>query len=203
MSPELPMGWLRLIPLLFAVLFTHGLVAASEPTPPPKGTWNLESLMKEFSRIEKSETRFFEQKKLKILTKPIELRGRLTYKAPHHLEKITEMPYRERLVLNGDELRVENQEGVKSFALDDLPAVRALVESFRATLAGDLDSLRRHYRIHFSGKKENWQLALSPLSPNVRKMLEVIRIRGTQAKITTIEIVESDADRSLMQLQPN
>jgi outer membrane lipoprotein-sorting protein len=197
------MPLLGVMPLILAVLFTQGFVAASESTPPPKGNWNLERLMKEFSRVKKSETRFFEQKTLKILTEPLELSGRLTYTAPHRLEKITEMPYQERLVLNGDELRVENQEGVKYFTLDDLPAVRALVESFRATLAGDLESLRRHYRVDFSGGKENWQLVLSPLSPKVKEMLEVIRIKGAQARITTIEIIESDADRSLMQLRPD
>jgi hypothetical protein len=197
------MSLFRLMPLIPAVLFTAGIATANEPTPPPKGNWNLERLMKEFSRVKKSETRFFEQKTMKILTEPLELRGHLTYTAPHRLEKITEKPYQERLVLNGDQLRVENQEGVKYFALDDLPAMRALVESFRATLAGDLESLRRYYRVGFSGDKENWQLVLSPLSPKVKEMLEVIRIKGAQAKITTIEIVESDADRSLMQLQPD
>ena len=42
--------------------------------------------------------------------------------------------------------------------LQDYPVLWAFVESIRSTLAGDLQSLNRFYRVELDGSERDWRL---------------------------------------------
>ena len=108
---------------------------------------------------------------------------------------------------NPDEVRAADRivlPGVGAFAdckagLDAVPGmVEALVESVRATLAGDRAQLERHYRVQFSGRRDTWRLHLVPRSTQVRAHVESITVSGAAARAQRIEVLESSGDRSVM-----
>jgi hypothetical protein len=82
--------------------------------------------------------------------------------------------------------------------LREQPALRALVESARATLAGDRALLERHYRVQFSGPRDAWRLQLVPRDAQVRGYVESITLSGAAARVQRIETLESSGDRSVM-----
>ena len=75
------------------------------------------------------------------------------------------------------------------------------IESIRATLAGDLPALERLFTIDFAGGIARWRLTLTPRDAQVAKTVSRVIIDGMNDTLTTVEIIETDGDRSLMTLR--
>jgi len=84
--------------------------------------------------------------------------------------------------------------------LQDASLVRALVESLRATLAGDGAELERLYRVRVQGTRQRWTLALAR-EVEVRWRRESIVIAGSGSRIGRLEILEAGGDGSVMTIQ--
>lgn len=166
--------------------------------------WGVEQLMRDLGQVKSSRARFVERKHLAILTAPLESSGTLVYTAPGRLEKHTLAPRRESLVLERDRLTLErpaengerNQR--RTFALRDQPVIWSFVESIRSTLAGDLATLSRFYQVALDGGERQWRLTLKPVEPGMQDFVSEIRIGGSRNRIDTIEIIETQGDRSVM-----
>ena len=162
--------------------------------------FDLAALMREMAQVQSSTTRFVETRHLAMLTRPLELKGSLTYERPNRLTKHVESPFDEMLTVDGEALSMVNRtKGEQRFlSLKEQPALRALVESIRATLAGDGAQLERHYRVKFSGKESSWQLQLVPRDAQLRSYVESITLSGSGARVQRIEALEGAGDRSVM-----
>jgi outer membrane lipoprotein-sorting protein len=165
--------------------------------------WTLEELMQEMAKVKKSSATFTERKYLSMLKKPLNFSGTLEYSAPGRFEKITLLPKREAMVLDGDRLEVENGGANRKrvLSLQGYPAIWALVESIRSTLAGDAQTLNRFYLATLEGQRKQWQLELLPRDPKMRNMVTEIHISGRNEQISTIEIRESGGDYSVMEIK--
>src|SRR5262249_25622559 len=82
------------------------------------------------------------------------------------------------------------------------PQVAPLVESIRATLAGDRATLERLFHLSFEGSLEHWTLTLSPRDPTLARVIDHIRIVGQRDAVHSVEIRQQDGDRSLLTLGP-
>ncbi len=147
--------------------------------------------------------RFVEKKYLSILDQPVESSGELLFIAPARLEKRTLKPKAETLVLDGDVLTIERRRRKHVLQLKDYPELAGMIESIRATLAGDRKALERVYHLTLRGDSERWTLVLIPLDAKVGGVVARIRIEGVQDDVRTVEILQSDGDRSLMSIQKN
>ena len=163
-------------------------------------SWDLQALMSEMAQVPSAKTRFVETRHIAMLTRPLELKGSLTYERPNRLSKHVESPFDETLTVDGDALSLVNRtKGEQRFlSLKEQPALRALVESVRATLAGDRGQLERHYQVHFSGKENAWQLRLVPRETKLRSFVESITMTGAGTRVQRIETLEGAGDRSVM-----
>ncbi len=144
---------------------------------------------------------FTETKYLAILDQPVESSGELRFVAPARLEKRTLKPRPETMVLDGDTLTLERGRRKHVLQLKDYPEVAGMIESIRATLAGDRHALERVYQLALDGGLENWTLVLTPLDPRVGAVIARIRMEGTQEVVRSVEILQADGDRSLMRIQ--
>jgi hypothetical protein len=166
-------------------------------------TFDLPALMRSLAAIPAAEARFTEVRHLQVLTAPLELRGTLRYARPGRLERRVQFPYEETLIIEGDAVSVDNpSRGLRrSYALASLPAAYALVESLRATLAGDLAALERHYRLELTGTRDGWRLGLTPRDPGVAALLLQVRLHGAATRLTRIEYDEATGDRAVITLR--
>ncbi|MDD5366784.1 MAG: outer-membrane lipoprotein carrier protein LolA [Gallionellaceae bacterium] len=144
---------------------------------------------------------FTEKKYLAILDQPVESSGELLFIPPARLEKRTLKPKAETLVLDGDVLTIERRRQTHVLQLRDYPEVAGMIESIRATLAGDRKALERVYHLDLQGSSERWTLVLIPLDAKVGKVVARIRMVGTQDEVHTVEILQADGDRSVMSIQ--
>jgi hypothetical protein len=180
-------------------LLCWSLACANAADVPP---WSLEQLMASLAGVEAVHVRFKEEKHLAVLDEPLVMSGELRYRAPHYLEKRTFQPHPERYELDGDWLVVETpDQGRRHIALRGAPELRALVEAIRATLAGDLRSLQRYYRVRADGRAEDWTLSLEPVDARVSDYVSVLVIRGRGDRLLSVETREADGDRGLLTLE--
>jgi len=179
--------------LLLAIL--SGVVA---PATAVEAEWGVAQLMHELGQVKRSQARFSERKYLKVLKQPLQSSGTLTYVAPDRLEKRTLKPKPEALIIDGKTLTVETAEGKKhALKLQDYPVLRAFVESIRATLAGDVATLERYYRIELEGNPGRWQLFLAPRERSMGQVISQIRIGGAGTRLELIEVQEAKGDRTV------
>jgi outer membrane lipoprotein-sorting protein len=153
----------------------------------------LSDLMRDLAAVSASQGRFTETRKAAMLTAPLVLKGTLAYRRPLYLERHVQSPYEERTIIEGSLVTIEDARGKRTVQVPPGP-LRALLESTRATLAGDLASLQRHYSIQVSGSRDAWRLRLEPSDPALAAMVERIVFEGAGARVLRIEILEPTGD---------
>ena len=156
--------------------------------------------MQSLSEVPSSSARFVETRHIALLVQPLELKGSLSYERPNRLVKHVQSPVDERLTIDGDALTVLNKTKGEQrvISLREQPAAGALVASVRATLAGDLPQLERHYKVELSGARSSWTLRLLPRDARVKAYVDTITLAGSGARLDRIESVEASGDRSRM-----
>lgn len=174
------------------VLLAGTLQAADAPA------WDFAHLMAQLAQVQTSRARYSEVRHLVMLKEPLRLSGTLLYVRPARIEKNQTQPFRELLRVEGETLTVEREGKARRFTLRDTPLLATLVESLRATLAGDAAELQRLFSISMRGTKQRWMLKLTPRELEVAGVVTEISISGEGVRVARVEIQEPSGDRSVM-----
>ena len=179
--------------------------AAAAPAPgaaAAQSELTLESLLARIGGRKEQQARFVEKKYLALLDAPVESSGTLRYRAPDRLEKNTERPVKESLMLDGDQLVIERNGRRRSLPAAQLPGVAALVGGLRDTLGGDAEALRRVFKVVLQGGASSWQIDLLPSDVTVAQLVTRVTLRGREDRLLEVETLQADRDRSVMTLAP-
>jgi len=170
----------------------------SVPAAAQEESWDFARLMGELAQVQTSRARYSEVKRVALLQKPLQLSGTLLYARPGRIEKRQTLPVEEVISVDGDWLTVEREGKTRRISLQSATLVAALVESLRATLAGDGAELERLYRVRVQGTRQRWTLALAPREVEVAGVVKSIVIAGSGSRIGRLEILEPGGDGSVM-----
>jgi len=164
----------------------------------------LDQIMAALRSVHHVDARYIERRYLHALRAPIETRGSLRFDAPDHLEKATDPMANgpaDRLTINGNQLTIDRGTAAPLvLALNEHPEIGVLVDSIRATLAGDGSALQRTFDVTPSGMLDEWQLVLRPRDVRQRALLQWMRIGGHGERITAIATQDGEGDRSEMSI---
>lgn len=176
--------------------------AHAQHSPQPGQTWGITQLMQTLSQVKSATGQFSERKTMRMLSEPLVTSGTLLYLAPDQVQKITVLPQRERVAVRGDTVTIEGAQDERSrtLSLSDYPEIGGIVEGIRATLSGDLPTLRRFYAIELDGTAADWRLVLQPTAAKLQKFVKQIRIAGSGNKVQTVETEDGDGDLSQMSI---
>jgi len=172
--------------------------AAAQSTAPPA----LDELLQLLAARRHGHVTFTEVQQLAMLDRPLESSGELLYEAPDRLEKRTLKPKAQTLILEHGVLTARRGHRTHVMELRDYPQVVPFVESIRATLAGARAALARYFRVQFDGTLGAWTLLLVPVDTTLAGAVKDIRIEGERDAVRTVEIRQSDGDRSLLSIGP-
>lgn len=175
------------------LLLAGSLSAAAQEEP-----WDFARLMAQLAQVQTTQARYSEVRRVAVLQKPLQLSGTLLYERPALIEKRQILPFSEVIRVDGDWLTVEREGKTRRIALLNEPLVAALVESLRATLAGDGAELERLYSVRVGGTRQRWTLALTPRELEVAGVVKSISIAGSGSRIVHLEILEPGGDGSVM-----
>ena len=200
--------WLRLprVLLTLAFLLESGPMSWAVTSPPAEregaALWSVEQLIAGVAKNRPQQVGFEETAFSHLLTQPLKTQGILRFTPPATLEKYVTAPYTERYLVEGDKLFFESKAKrmSKTVSLGDYPVLRAFVEAFRSTLANDVSTLKRFYRLTLEGEPRRWTLILRPSDSAMQELVESIRFSGEGEQVKTIETLAPDGDRSLMVL---
>ena len=188
--------------LLVLALLLPGAPGLPAAEPAATSGPELDALMQLLAQRRHGHVSFTEVQQLAVLDGPLHSSGELLYDAPDRLEKRTLQPKPEDLVLSGSTLIVQRGSHHRALSLRDYPQAVPLVESIRATLAGDRKALEQYFALEFSGSLESWTLELTPRDATLKRSVERIRIAGQRDAVHTVEIRQRDGDSSLLTIGP-
>lgn len=154
--------------------------------------------MADLAQVQTSSARYSEVRRVAALRQPLALSGTLHYSRPARIEKLQILPFRELIRVDGEQLTVEREGKTRSVALAGVPLIAALVESLRATLAGDGTELERLFAVKVEGARERWTLKLTPREIEVAGVVASVSITGSGSRVRRIEILEPGGDSSVM-----
>lgn len=180
----------------------HAATSSSAPDASAQSSgWTLDRLMSTLGQKKSGQASFEEIKYLSIATEPVKSTGTLSFVAPDHLEKRTESPKAEDLVVDGDKLTIDRNGHKYTLALTQYPELSAFIESIRATLTGNRFALEQVYKVAVTGTGDDWTLTLTPLDSRMLKKISAITLTGKRDLLQTVAIQQADGDHSLMRLQ--
>jgi hypothetical protein len=185
--------------VVFGVIATAAVSLAAVAAAPAQ---DLDRLMSLLAQRQHGHVSFVEEHFLAVLDRPVESSGELLYDAPDRLEKRTLKPKPETLILEHGVITARRGHHTYVLNLGDYPQIVPLIDSIRATLAGDRASLERVFTVTLDGPLEHWTLLLLPSDPAVAKTVKQIRIEGARDAIQSVEIQQADGDRSLLTIGP-
>ncbi len=168
---------------------------------PVQAAWDVAQLMQGLAQNKSGRASFVETKYIAMLDKPVESSGELLFTAPGRLEKRTFKPKPESVLVENGTLTVERGKRRNVLRLQDYPELVAFTESIRGTLAGDTAALKRIYTLDLEGSQEGWTLSLRPIEAKMQELVQRIRIGGSHAEVKSIEIEQTDKDRSVMVIE--
>ena len=201
MTSEMSLRRRRLFLLLVSQLLPLSR-ATADPLPRPSEAV-IDRLMQMLARVQESQATFTEVKIMAGLTRPLQGTGRLFYRRPSHLEKVTLEPQPERLVVDGNRLTLaEGNAPPQIIDLNGEPVIRTLVDAMRGTLSGDLASLQRSYRVSIEGEIAAWRLTLVPLDPSVAQFIVSTTIEGAGTSLQTVQTALTSGDVNRMTITP-
>ncbi len=160
--------------------------------------------MRRLAAVPARRAAFREHRRFAALSEPLESTGHLAYRRPAYLEKVTDWPQPERLVVDGDRLVLTlAAEPPRVIDLGSQPELRTLVDSMRGPLAGDLDALQRSFTLRAAGAPADWTLELTPRDLRAARMLHAVHIGGAGDEIRDIRLTQANGDEQWMQIGPS
>ena len=145
-------SYFRLAALVWLALILSPVVQAAP--------LSIAQLMASLAKNPQGAATFTEKKFISILEQPVESSGELLFIAPTRLEKRTLKPRPETMVLDGGTLTLERGRRKHVLQLKDYPEVASMIESIRATLAGDRQALERVYHLALDSDNNRWTLEI-------------------------------------------
>ena len=158
-------------------------------------TLDVPSLMAQLAAVPERRATFREEKRIGALTAPLISGGTLLYRRPGHLEKRTDWPEPESLVVDGDRIVLtvgDDAPRVVPLSMD--AGLRAAIDAFRAPLAGDLAALSRSFRVQGSGSMAAWRLDLTPSDPVVATLLRAVQVAGEGTAVRDVTVMQTNGD---------
>ena len=159
---------------------------------------DLPQLMQVLAQNKGGKTTFVERKYVAMLDEPVESSGELRFDPPYRLERRTLKPRTETVVLEKETLTLSQGKSSRTVNLMEYPELGVLIESIRATLAGDQRTLERYYQVNLSGTLTAWQLVLTPKNTQATKLVKLIRLIGQRSLVSRVDVELTDGDMSVM-----
>lgn len=165
--------------------------------------FSLPALMAALAAVADRRASFTQVKTLAALDKPVTSTGTLVYVRPDHLEQTTTTPASERLIAQDHRLSIEAQgQPQRVLDLDQQPEIRALVDTIRGTLSGNLTLLQRYYTVALTGTRAQWRLVLTPADAHMRALVRQVTVDGRGADPLTIDTQQANGDATRLTITP-
>ncbi len=142
---------------------------------------------------------FFQEKNLRVLSRPLESHGKLLFKAGTGVLWQIEDPYAAIILMKSDEIIEWDSAGeMRRTATGSNPVFRAFGEIILAILSGDTELLGQHFELTPIAADKGWQLRLQPKSTELSAVVSSILVFGDRF-VEEVRISETKGDTTKLQ----
>ncbi len=150
---------------------------------------------------------FIERRHSILFRNPPEQRGTLLFKPPALLERDVTSPKRERVRIDAETVTLttvgdDGKPLERKAQIAAIPQLGALVTTIRATLAGDINALRKLYFITLAEPMPRWRVEMKPIEEPQAGGVMAIVMAGEKGDVTRIQFTETTGDRTELLLSP-
>jgi outer membrane lipoprotein-sorting protein len=189
--------------LAAAALLLGSLILASRCPAAEERAESLEHVRKAFSTVKSIRTDFTQEKRMKILARPLVSEGRFFYRSPADIRWEYTSPVRSILLMDGGD--------VKRYTWRDpawvrergagLEAMRFVLQDISGWVSGDFESSR-----HFRAELESgpyMRVVLIPRDPAIGSFIEqvVLTLSSRPGVLKSVEIIEGPTNSTLIEFQ--
>ena len=135
-----------------------------------------------------------------LLQEPMELSGYLEYLGPGKMRKVIESPFQEALLVDGDRIEISRDGRTRRLSLRTRKPALLMLQSIESLLAGNVESLNRHFETTLSGSEDDWRLQLTPKSEQLARRLSGISVCGSREAIDSFRFEMQNGEWQQMQV---
>ena len=190
--------------LLTAVALLLGsLILASPCTAAEQRAERLEHVRKAFSTVKSIRTDFIQEKRMKILARPLVSEGRFFYRSPADIRWEYTSPVRSILLMEGGDVKRytwRDRAWVRERGTG-LEAMRFVLQDISGWVSGDFES-SRHFRAELESGP-SMRVVLIPRDPSIGSFIEqvVLTLSSRPGVLKSVEIVEGPANSTLIEFR--
>ena len=161
----------------------------------------LEHLLREFSEIPGLAAEFREEKRLRLLQKPLVSHGSLYYSPPSRLMRSVATPSPSRLIVDEKRIRYEALGAGETIEAQAHPAARTFVDCMLLLLNGDLEGLERIFAISYSNAVDegSWSIRLEPRRGPLGRSIAHIDLTGRGPILRELLMTQRSGDTTWME----
>lgn len=194
--------------LLWTVCIGNALIISAHA----QSAWGVKQLVQGWSQIKHVQASYVGQQSSVFFDEPIESRGQLSYEAPHKLVREIQSPIQETLRIEGDQLYIKKlQENEKKgevvqeqqYTISSHEQLSLAIETIKAFIAGDIETLDKFFASQFSGDESNWQLTLEPLHEKVQEKYQSITLKGQALKVEQLTVLNVEDEQTILTITYN
>lgn len=158
----------------------------------------LDELLRRFRQIPGLEARFTENEHMALLALPLVSTGRILFRPPATLVRLTTAPTESRLIVRPDALVFDDAHQRGEVELGRHPVARDLVTGLLHLLAGDTAALHAIWRVDFTTdphQPRRWTLRLTPRQSPLSELIDHLQFSGAELLIEDMTLIERSGDR--------
>jgi outer membrane lipoprotein-sorting protein len=156
---------------------------------------SLDALLAKLAKVEGLSARFREEKRLSLVAVPLVSEGTIHYQKPRKLARHTLKPSPSSVLLSGDVVRFSDATRSETIGLDAQPALRMLIDTFVAVLAGDKAALARFSEVSLEDRgAAGWRIKLVPKDPKLLRIVRTLGFEGKGGELSAMELVDGHGD---------
>jgi hypothetical protein len=142
------------------------------------------------------ESDFSEEKKMRLLSHPLESKGTLMFSPKQGVYRVMTTPMHDELLVTRTALVQKDSQGkVQRMAVRSQPAARAFVDVFLSFFSGDEKAWRKTFDVSFSGTENTWRIEFVPheKSPVARALRNIV-LEGSKGILAAMTLTEANGD---------
>jgi hypothetical protein len=140
---------------------------------------------------------FAEEKKLKVLKRPLQSSGTIVFSAKHGLYRALKEPFVQELLVTPKGIAERDEAGkVQKIEVEKQPLAKGFIDAFLLVFTGDDKALAADFELSFTGDEDAWTMGFVPRKKPLDKFIAHMVITGKRGAFDTLLVGEVNGDKT-------
>ncbi|HUR27672.1 MAG TPA: outer membrane lipoprotein carrier protein LolA, partial [Planctomycetota bacterium] len=140
---------------------------------------------------------FAEEKKIKVLKRPLRSAGQIVFSAKHGLYRALKEPFVQELLVTPKGLAERDEAGkIQKIEVGQQPLAKGFIDAFLLVFSGDDKALAADFELSFEGTEDAWTMGFVPKKKPLDKFIAHMVVTGKRGVFDTLQVGEVNGDKT-------